>query len=192
MKLLQLKCPSCGAKLTVSDHLKSYTCNFCGITTLLDDEVVKVEHYINNIEKDELFKKVDAYIKLGEFVAAKKSCEEMLEKYFYDPKAWLYAIAIATENYNENIIVDCELLNVYLNNYEKLEQKEDEKVLNIKKVEKYILEYNKKIEKETLEYNKKISNFSSVDLECPYCGESIKFGQEQCYNCEEDLFWPDI
>ena len=68
----------------------------------------------------------------------------------------------------------------------------DEKLSNIKKVEKYILEYNDKIEKEIIEYNKKISNFTKVELECPYCGESIKFGQEQCYNCEEDLFWPDI
>ena len=65
MKIFQLKCPSCGATLKVSDSLKSFTCNFCGETTLLDDELIRVEHTIKNADTEESFKKIDGYIKLG-------------------------------------------------------------------------------------------------------------------------------
>lgn len=181
MKLLQLRCPSCGAKLSVSSQLKSFTCNFCRTTTLLDDEIIRVEHFINNVEKDEIYKKVEAYIKLNKFDAAIKLCEEMIEKYFYDPQTWLYSIEVITQNYAENAIVDYTKVAECLKNYEKLEQDKERKKINVNKIQKYISNLKEKY-----------SDLMSQSLECPFCGDSIKFGQKQCYNCNEELFWPDI
>lgn len=43
MKLITLKCPNCGSELQVNGELTKATCNFCGATILIDDEVNKVK-----------------------------------------------------------------------------------------------------------------------------------------------------
>lgn len=50
MKLISLKCPSCGSKLDVNSELNSYTCNFCGTTTLLDDEKSKTVNITSKLQ----------------------------------------------------------------------------------------------------------------------------------------------
>lgn len=43
MKLVKLQCPNCNAKLEVNSEMKQFTCNYCGTTTMLDDESIKLE-----------------------------------------------------------------------------------------------------------------------------------------------------
>ena len=50
MKLVQLKCPGCGAKLEVNPDLEQYTCNYCGISTVLDDEAIKVKNISSKLD----------------------------------------------------------------------------------------------------------------------------------------------
>ena len=46
MKMVEIKCPSCGGKLKVEDsQTKLITCEYCGSQFLLDDE--KVQHITN-------------------------------------------------------------------------------------------------------------------------------------------------
>ena len=47
MKLVDLKCPHCGAVLTVNSDLNECTCTYCGTKVLVDDEVQKVVHSID-------------------------------------------------------------------------------------------------------------------------------------------------
>lgn len=44
MKLINLTCPNCGAKLEVNSELTKCTCNYCGGEVLVDNEKVVVEH----------------------------------------------------------------------------------------------------------------------------------------------------
>jgi len=48
MKLVKMVCPSCGAKLDVDKDKKEFVCEYCHTTTLLDDEVIRVEHVIKD------------------------------------------------------------------------------------------------------------------------------------------------
>lgn len=43
MKLIDLKCPSCGADLKVNEELHRCTCNYCGHEILIDDEKKEVK-----------------------------------------------------------------------------------------------------------------------------------------------------
>lgn len=53
MKLIKMKCPSCGASFKVEKGQKEFFCEFCRTTTLLDDGVVRVEHTIIDKNKEE-------------------------------------------------------------------------------------------------------------------------------------------
>lgn len=53
MKLIKLKCPNCGSSLEVDQDKKEFFCKYCRTTTLLDDEVIKVEHTIIDKNKEE-------------------------------------------------------------------------------------------------------------------------------------------
>ena len=44
MKLITLNCPKCGSRLDVNEDLKSFTCNYCGTTTLIDDEIKRFKY----------------------------------------------------------------------------------------------------------------------------------------------------
>ncbi|MBR2138331.1 MAG: hypothetical protein IJ966_03420 [Bacilli bacterium] len=43
MKLIKMKCESCGATLDVNKNLEKITCNYCGAEILIDDEATKVK-----------------------------------------------------------------------------------------------------------------------------------------------------
>lgn len=180
MKIIQLKCPSCGASLNVSDSLKSFTCNFCGTTTLLDDEIIRIEHTIKNLDNEEVYKKIDGYLKLGYLDEAIEDVDELIEKRVYDPKTWLYAIKVYTNNYDENAWFNYEEIMEYLENYKKLEEDDNEKNKNVMFIEKYIKKLCDKI------------NFDEETMICPYCSEKIRYGQKKCETCDNKLFWPNM
>lgn len=48
MKLISLECSGCGAKLEINPELKKCMCQYCGKEMLIDDEVKKVEHRLEN------------------------------------------------------------------------------------------------------------------------------------------------
>lgn len=49
MKLVDMKCPNCGAKLQVNSELKKATCNYCGQDFAIDDEVQHLQY--DNVEQ---------------------------------------------------------------------------------------------------------------------------------------------
>lgn len=44
MKLVELKCNQCGAKLEVNSELKQITCQYCGNLILMDDEIQHIQY----------------------------------------------------------------------------------------------------------------------------------------------------
>ena len=44
MKLVEMKCKNCNAKLEVDEDAKNATCNFCGATFKIDDEVKHIKY----------------------------------------------------------------------------------------------------------------------------------------------------
>ena len=139
MKLLQLKCPTCGAKLEVSDQLKSFTCNYCGQVTMLDDEIIKVEHKIIGNDKNEAFQRVEGFFKLKYYDQALKLSFELTDKYPYDAQAWLYLIKAYTQDFDAQPDSEDFLNNLaeYFKNYSVFEQEDT----NLKKIKKKYDEY---------------------------------------------------
>lgn len=182
MKIIQLKCPSCGANLKVSDKLKSYTCNFCGATSILDNEVIKIEHTFINPEVDELYKKLDGYIKINNKEKMNELIDQVIDKRPYDPRTWLYAIKVETNNYSATIAYDEEQVEEYLDNYIALEDNDVKLNENVQLIRKYLTKQNNII--------KNITNDESMI--CPYCSRNIQYGQKKCDYCDKELYWPDI
>ena len=79
MKLISLKCPSCGAKLEVNGDLDKYTCNFCGVTTLLDDESITVKHVGSKLQTE--INTVKDYYDNGNYKKALSLSEALLNEY---------------------------------------------------------------------------------------------------------------
>lgn len=55
MRLVKLNCPNCGANLEIEDNKKELYCKYCRTTSLLDDEVIRVEHtFVDEHAKEKL------------------------------------------------------------------------------------------------------------------------------------------
>lgn len=58
MKVVDVSCPSCGAKLTAPALGKMITCKYCGKTAFIDDEIERVncqvDHHITAEDAEEL------------------------------------------------------------------------------------------------------------------------------------------
>lgn len=62
MKLIELKCQNCGAKLEVHSELNEISCSYCGVKNFIDDEATK----ISRVEKAKLNAKKDKLALFGE------------------------------------------------------------------------------------------------------------------------------
>ena len=102
MKLVQLKCPSCGAKID-GELGKKVKCSFCNIPIYIDDEVMRVEHNIKNIDKEEKIKSIDAFIKFNDYENATNVCKELSIKHPYEPWVWYQLLICLTRNFTRTI-----------------------------------------------------------------------------------------
>lgn len=79
MKLITLKCPSCGAKLEVSNSIKQYTCEYCGVTTVLDDESVVVKNVSSKLQNALL--EIKEYFDNGNYKKSFVLSNELIKEY---------------------------------------------------------------------------------------------------------------
>ena len=75
MKLVEMSCPKCSAKLEVNADLKFATCNYCGNQFILDDEVIRVQHELSeqagyNFEKGRIKAQEEAQERARRIAAA--------------------------------------------------------------------------------------------------------------------------
>ena len=78
MKLLKLVCPSCGAKLEVNSNLEKFTCNYCGVTSLLDEESITVKNI--NSKLSNCINELKEYFDNGNY----QKCYDLANKYLIE------------------------------------------------------------------------------------------------------------
>ena len=196
MKLLRLNCPNCGAKLCINDSLKSFTCNFCGTTSLLDDEVIKVEHRIIDNKIEETIKSIDALLKIKKYDEAFKKAEKLVNEYPYEPRSWYNYIKCETRNFEDYNISLYEIEQDY-ENYLTISEEYPTDKKNIDECTDYIkklkeMKENDDFIKEQEKYGIKVmKEVKDEVMKCPFCNADIHKKANKCYECGEALYWPD-
>ena len=79
MKLVSLKCPSCGAKLEVNESLKKFTCNYCDTTTMLDDESIVIKNVHSKLDNEML--ELEELFENGNYKKSNEMAFSLLKKY---------------------------------------------------------------------------------------------------------------
>ena len=147
MKLIAMKCPNCHANVEVDDSKQEFTCNYCRMTTKIDDEVIKVEHTIIDNSFEEKLKVANTYLfEFKEYNEAYKKFQQISDEYSYVPEIWWRLIQCLTENFTLEIryssvdivsarIYKCEK---YFDRYIVLEKDDEKKKENSKKYHVYM------------------------------------------------------
>lgn len=129
MKLIGLKCSNCGAKLEAKEDDKQIKCQYCNATTIIDDEIIKIEHKIINDDIDRKLTNASTYLyKLEKYIEAKKAYLELSKIIPDNPSVWKGIVLSETEHFNKinnNNQVDMELVYDAFKSYKALETDED-------------------------------------------------------------------
>lgn len=88
MKLIKLNCPNCNSVLEVNEEMKQFTCNYCGTTTLLDDEIIKVKHISSNLTN--LLADIEDYYDNGNYLKCYEMANELIKEYPKNKKLLSY------------------------------------------------------------------------------------------------------
>lgn len=134
MKLIRLKCSNCGANLETEEDNKKIKCQYCKATTIVDDEVIKIEHKIINDDIDRKITNASTYLyKLERFEEAKSIYLELSKLIPENPIVWKGIILSETENFSKlnmwenEYAIDFNLIKGAFNSYRALET--DERLL---------------------------------------------------------------
>lgn len=108
MKLIRLKCSNCGANLETEEDNKKIKCQYCKATTIVDDEVIKIEHKIINDDIDRKITNASTYLyKLERYEDAKYIYLGLSKLIPENPIVWKGIILAETENFSKlNISFD--------------------------------------------------------------------------------------
>ena len=148
MRLVQLKCPSCGAVLDNANNDKKIKCEYCGVVTVIDDEVITVNHHIKDDSLDLKFDNAEAYLnKLEDYDIAYDLYSELAIARPLDKRVWYGLLISITKNFSYFPKNDFDLLleevEKYFNNYQKMES---DQVIS-ERIEKYYDEYIKRVKR---------------------------------------------
>ena len=103
MKLISMICPSCGAKVEVDEYSKSFTCNFCNVTTIIEKDSYNYNY------NDERVQKAEMYINQHQnYSEAKTQYEWINNSDPNDPRALLGLLRCATRDLQEKLYVEIE------------------------------------------------------------------------------------
>ncbi len=126
MKLIPMKCPSCGSKLKVKEGQKQVTCEFCRATTIIDDEKIVIEHKIKDANSETKLENALVYLnKLKKYDKAKELFLELLELRPGDPEVLEGIIKSETKNFTSKSF-DSELLEETYDDYCKLVEEDND------------------------------------------------------------------
>lgn len=119
MKIINSKCPNCGANLDISEETNKIKCSHCGQTLLIDDEKIKFDANISvdGIEtNDELLTSANELLNMNEYLKAKKKFLEFSEKNPDNYQGWLGLLICRTRNFtikDNNILFSTDVNKFY-------------------------------------------------------------------------------
>ena len=102
MKIVNAKCPNCGANLDIPKETERVKCEYCNQNLLIDDEKIKIEGNIRvaGIETDdELLTSANELLSMNEYLKAKKKFLEFSEKNPDNYQGWLGLLICRTRNF---------------------------------------------------------------------------------------------
>ena len=180
MNLVPVKCSTCGANVEVDQYTKSFTCSFCGATTIIEKNPYSSSYHDESLEKAELL-----INNQQNYLEAKNKYSYMTSSYPDDPRVWIGLIRCYTRDLKEPLYIDISpyepiwlsgfenrVMNAY-HQYLNVETKEQEK----ENTAKYFIEYinnNKKAYEELLAKNKVEVPESTTTEEVSNFDETIK------------------
>ncbi len=120
MKLVAMKCLSCGANIDLNSDKKVAYCPYCGAKMLIDDEIQRVELSgkveVSGIPTlDRLCINAETFIGIGDFKNADRIIEEIYKNYPNDYRGYFLALLRKTrsETYTHSALSDTPKYNVY-------------------------------------------------------------------------------
>ena len=102
MKIINAKCPNCGASLDIPNKSEKITCNYCNQSLIVDDETIRIAGNVSvkGIETDdELLASAHELLDMKEYLKAKKKFLEYSEKNPDDYQGWLGLLVCRTRNF---------------------------------------------------------------------------------------------
>ena len=143
MKLVETKCPNCGAALQVEKRNNKVKCDYCNSTFLLDDEnTINVKHMqVGQISEEQEYIKAKTNLdKLKNYDEAYKIYLSLSKRYVDDSEVWIGLLRSLTKDfsYKYATLEFRNLYQKYWNNYIALADKKD--------ISKYEVKYKKYIE----------------------------------------------
>lgn len=119
MKIINSKCPNCGANLDIPEETNRIKCGHCGQTLLIDDEKIKIDANlsVDGIEtNDELLTSANELLNMNEYLKAKKKFLEFSEKNTDNYQGWLGLLICRTRNFtikDNNILFSTDVNKFY-------------------------------------------------------------------------------
>lgn len=182
MQLISVQCSHCGAPVQIDSYNKSFICNICGGSTIIEQNNYNNSYHDENIQKAELL-----INNQNNYKEAKNKFEYMTTSYPDDPRPWQGLMRCYTKDLSIKLYLDVSpyqpiwlsglesrFMDAY-NNYLKVETKEPERSRAIQVVNEYI--ENNKREFEELQNKYKETDpipTSSINSSEPNFTETIK------------------
>lgn len=140
MKLKELKCPNCNAKLNIKPIDTTGICPYCNSEFILDDEVIKVKHEHEIVDDTSLEIALTTLNKFKDYEKAESLFKLLLYKYAHKEEIYIGLIKSITHDFKEPVktIFDLNEINDYWQKYTSLTTK-----TNIAKYSPSINELNK-------------------------------------------------
>lgn len=143
MKLVETKCPNCGAALQVEKSSKKIKCEYCNSTFILDDEnTINIKHMqVGQITEEQEYINAKTNLdKLKNYDEAYRIYLSLSKRYVDDPEVWIGLLRAYTKDfsYKYATLEFRNLYQKYWNNYIALADKKD--------ISKYEVKYKKYIE----------------------------------------------
>ena len=107
MKLVVIKCLSCGASIDLNTEKKIAYCPYCGTKMLIDDEIQKIELSgkveVSGIPTlDRLCVNADTFIEIGDYHNAEKTIEDIYKNYPNDYRGYFLALLNLIKSQSNN------------------------------------------------------------------------------------------
>ena len=168
MKLVSVRCPSCGSNVEVDEYSKSFTCKYCNVTTVIEKDAFNKNYNDDSIKQAEML--IDTN---QDYDNAKFRFKNITTSDPKDPRAWLGLVRCYTRDLKEKMYIYVEgiapiwlagmegrVLGAY-NKYLEMESKEEAKT-NVKKIFDEYYNTNKN------EYNKIKENYGDTEQVITY------------------------